>query len=90
MSKKLIKKGFTAIKHNADNAVKTASSRVVTSTGKELVTPDELVPEYGKLKEFSAKFFEHPVVINSYKHNQELAKRLGIILPDKDAAAIVR
>jgi hypothetical protein len=35
----------------------------------------------------AAKFFEHPVVTQSYKHNQKLAQRLGITIPDKSNVA---
>jgi len=57
-----------------------------------LYTPDELVKsgDFAKGKEMAAKFFEHPVVQNSYKHNQELAKRFGITIPDKQAAEVVK
>lgn len=31
----------------------------------------------------AGSFFKHPIVKESYAHNQELAKRLGIDLPDR-------
>lgn len=57
-----------------------------------LVTPDILVNngDFAKGREMAAKFFEHPVVRESYKHNQELAKKIGLKLPDRNSAAAVR
>lgn len=33
----------------------------------------------------AGSFFKHPIVKESYAHNQALAKRLGIELPDRPA-----
>lgn len=62
------------------------------NTGEYLYTPDELVKsgDFAKGKQMAVKFFEHPIVQQSYKHNQELAKRLGITVPDKNAAEVVK
>ena len=73
---------------------KPTSKSIITNpqSGITLYTPDELVKsgDFAKGKEMAAKFFEHPVVQNSYKHNQELAKRFGITIPDKQAAEVVK
>lgn len=70
------------------------SKSIITNpqSGTTLYTPDELIKsgDFAKGKEMAAKFFEHPVVQNSYKHNQELAKRFGITIPDKQAAEVVK
>lgn len=54
--------------------------------------PNQLIDELKKGKEAAAKFFEHPVVQQSYKHNQELAKKLGIDIPNRpeNIGAIIR
>ena len=86
--KKWVKQKFG----NTNN--KTISKAIFSdsNTGELLYTPDELVKsgDFAKGKEMAAKFFEHPVVQNSYKHNQELAKRFGITIPDKQAAEVVK
>ena len=51
--------------------------------GTEYYMPNQLIEEVKRGKEAAAKFFEHPVVQQSYVHNQELAKRLGITIPDR-------
>lgn len=79
---------------NLKTGNKPVSSSIVQSQNTEeyLYTPDELVKsgDFAKGKEMAVKFFEHPVVQQSYKHNQELAKRLGITVPDKNAAEVVK
>ena len=75
---------------------KTTTSKMIVSdpkTGTPLYTPDEIINsgDFAKGKEMAAKFFEHPVVQESYRHNQRLAERLGLIVPDKpNAAQVVR
>lgn len=58
----------------------------------EYYMPNQLIDEFKRGKEAAAKFFEHPVVQQSYSHNQELAKRLGINIPDRpeNIGAIIR
>lgn len=51
--------------------------------GVEYYMPNQLIEEVKRGKEAAAKFFEHPVVQQSYKHNQELAEKLGITIPDR-------
>jgi hypothetical protein len=79
---------------NLKTGNKPVSRSIVQSqnTGEYLYTPDELVKsgDFAKGKEMTAKFFEHPVVQESYRHNQELAKRLGITIPDKNASEVVK
>lgn len=60
--------------------------------GTEYYMPNQLIDEFKRGKEASAKFFEHPVVQQSYRHNQELAKKLGINIPDRpeNIGAIIR
>lgn len=69
------------------------SKSIITDpkTGVLLYTPDEIVNsgDFVKGKEVAVRFFEHPVVQQSYKHNQKLAKRLGITIPDKNPSQIV-
>lgn len=69
------------------------SKSIITDskTGELLYTPDEVVNsgDFSKGKQMAVKFFEHPVVQQSYKHNQQLAKRLGITIPDKNPSQIV-
>lgn len=85
---------FKEIKKLSPKKAKLAKTIVSDpETGILLYTPDELINsgDFNRGKELAAKFFEHPVVQESYKHNQKLAKRLGVIIPDKpDAAQIVR
>ena len=72
------------------------TSKMVVSNpenGTLLYTPDEIINsgDFAKGKEMAAKFFEHPVVKESYIHNQRLAKKLGITIPDKpNVAQVVR
>ena len=49
------------------------------------VTPLDAIEDIKLGKQKAGSFFQHPVVIDSYAHNQALAKRLGIILPDRPA-----
>lgn len=69
------------------------SKSIITDskTGELLYTPDEIVNsgDFVKGKEVAVRFFEHPVVQESYKHNQQLARRLGITIPDKNPSQIV-
>ena len=79
---------------NLKTGNKPVSRSIVQSQNTEeyLYTPDELVKsgDFAKGKQMAVKFFEHPVVQQSYKYNQELAKRLGIIVPDKNATEVVK
>jgi hypothetical protein len=61
------------------------SSIASSSSGTELATPMEAIEEIKKGRAMAGSFFKHPVVKESYVHNQELAKRLGIDLPDRPA-----
>lgn len=56
---------------------------VQIKNGTEYYMPDQLLEEVKRGKEAAAKFFEHPVVQQSYKHNQELAEKLGITIPNR-------
>lgn len=76
------------------NNHKTISKSVISNsnTGELLYTPDELIKsgDFARGKEMAIRFFDHPIVQQSYKHNQELAKRLGITIPDKNASEVVK
>jgi hypothetical protein len=69
---KTLKTIFKGIKKLAPKKV-TTSKMVISDpeTGTFLYTPDEIVNsgDFAKGTEMSAKFFEHPVVQESYKHN---------------------
>ena len=54
-----------------------------STTGEELFTPNEILGEFVSGKNQAAKFFQQPVVQNSYAHNKELANRLGINIADR-------
>jgi hypothetical protein len=80
---------FSFKKPKLDNSIpyRQKQSSIVTSSssGTELVTPAEAIEEIKKGRAMAGSFFKHPVVKESYAHNQELAKRLGIDLPDRPA-----
>jgi hypothetical protein len=61
------------------------SSIASSSSGTELATPMEAIEEIKKGRAMAGSFFKHPVVKESYAHNQKLAKRLGLDLPDRPA-----
>ena len=54
-----------------------------STTGEELFMPNEILGEFVSGKNQAAKFFQQPVVQNSYAHNKELANRLGINIADR-------
>ena len=45
--------------------------------------PNLLLEAIGTGKKAASEFFEHPVVKQSYEHNKDIAKRLGITLQDR-------
>lgn len=51
----------------------------------DLATPLEAVEEIKRGRAMAGRFFNHPVVKDSYAHNQALARRLGVNLPDRPA-----
>jgi hypothetical protein len=51
--------------------------------GEELVTPIDALDYIRKGRAMAGSFFQHPVVKDSYAHNQALAKKIGIVLPDR-------
>ena len=53
--------------------------------GEELVTPLDAIDAIKRGRRMAGSFFKHPIVKESYAHNQALAKRLGIELPDRPA-----
>lgn len=54
-----------------------------STTGEELFMPNEILGEFVSGKNQAAKFFQQPVVQNSYAHNKKLAKRLGINIANR-------
>ena len=54
-----------------------------STTGEELFMPNEILGEFVSGKNQAAKFFQQPVVQNSYTHNKELANRLGINIANR-------
>jgi hypothetical protein len=62
---------------------KTQSSIVGQPVGNELVTPLDAIDAIKEGRRMAGSFFKHPIVKESYAHNQALAKRLGIELPDR-------
>ena len=54
-----------------------------STTGEELFMPNEILGEFVSGKNQAAKFFQQPVVQNSYAHNKELANRLGINIANR-------
>ena len=54
-----------------------------STTGEELFMPNEILGEFVSGKNQAAKFFQQPIVQNSYAHNKELANRLGINIADR-------
>ena len=54
-----------------------------STTGEELFMPNEILGEFVSGKNQASKFFQQPVVQNSYAHNKELANRLGINIADR-------
>ena len=66
-------------------SVKIQSSISGQPIGEELVTPLDAIDAIKSGRRMAGSFFKHPIVKESYAHNQALAKRLGIELPDRPA-----
>ena len=62
------------------------------SIDEEKASPQDYLQYFKMGREKAGKFFEHPVVKHSYEHNQDIAAKLGIQLPDRpdDIAQVVR
>lgn len=71
--------------HSTPYRQKQSSIAANSSSGTELVTPAEAIEELKKGRAMAGSFFKQPVVKESYAHNQKLAKRLGLNLPDRPA-----
>ena len=62
---------------------KNRASKITDIIHGEKFNPKDLQNEINTGFNAASTFFNHPVVKQSYKHNQELAKRLGITIPDR-------
>lgn len=72
---------FTNKGNNTNPLIRQSIS--VASDSNQLFAPNEILGEFTAGRRMAGSFFEHPVVQESYNHNRELAKRLGIELQDR-------